>query len=44
VVTATGEPSELLMFAYGRQDAAKVELEGEKDAIARLRETKQLGI
>ncbi|MGW5089462.1 TIGR03085 family metal-binding protein [Streptomyces coelicoflavus] len=44
VVTATGEPSELLLFAYGRQEAAKVELEGEKDAIARLRETKQLGI
>ncbi|MFG3245875.1 TIGR03085 family metal-binding protein [Streptomyces sp. NPDC048187] len=44
VVTATGEPSELLLFAYGRQDAAEVALEGEKDAIARLRETKQLGI
>jgi hypothetical protein len=44
VVTATGEPSELLLFAYGRQSAAKVELEGEKDAIAKLHETKQLGI
>ncbi|CAL9550772.1 hypothetical protein SUDANB6_04455 [Streptomyces sp. enrichment culture] len=44
VVTVTGEPSELLLFAFGRQDAAKVELEGEKDAIARLRETRQLGI
>lgn len=44
VVTATGEPSELLLFAFGRQDAAKVELEGEQEAIARLRETKQLGI
>ncbi|MGW0814764.1 TIGR03085 family metal-binding protein [Streptomyces viridiviolaceus] len=43
VVTATGEASELLLFAYGRQNAAKVELEGEKDAIARLQETKQLG-
>jgi uncharacterized protein (TIGR03085 family) len=44
VVTATGEPSELLLFLYGRQSAANVELEGEKDAIARLHETKQLGI
>ncbi|MFF5251634.1 TIGR03085 family metal-binding protein [Streptomyces leeuwenhoekii] len=44
VVTATGEPSELLLFAFGRQNAAKVDLDGEKDAIARLRETKQLGI
>ncbi|MGC9408952.1 TIGR03085 family metal-binding protein [Streptomyces sp. DZ1-3] len=44
VVTATGEPSELLLFAYGRQEAADVELEGEKAAIARLQETKQLGI
>ncbi|MFE0414385.1 TIGR03085 family metal-binding protein [Streptomyces tendae] len=44
VVTATGEPSELLLFAYGRQGAAKVELEGEADAVAKLRETKQLGI
>ncbi|MXM62927.1 TIGR03085 family protein [Streptomyces sp. HUCO-GS316] len=44
VVTATGEPSELLLFLYGRQNAANVELEGEKDAIARLHETKQLGI
>ncbi|KMS81960.1 hypothetical protein ACH49_00530 [Streptomyces leeuwenhoekii] len=44
VVTATGEPSELLLFAFGRQNAAKVDLDGEKDAIARLMETKQLGI
>ncbi|MFG2548804.1 TIGR03085 family metal-binding protein [Streptomyces sp. NPDC048581] len=44
VVTVTGEPSELLLFAYGRQSAAKVELDGEKDAIARLHEGKQLGI
>ncbi|MDC0770073.1 TIGR03085 family metal-binding protein [Streptomyces sp. HD] len=44
VVTVTGEPSELLLFAYGRQSAAKVELDGDKDAIARLHETKQLGI
>ncbi|KAB2972254.1 TIGR03085 family protein [Streptomyces sp. SS1-1] len=44
VVTVTGDPSELLLFAYGRQGAAKVELDGDKDAIAKLHETKQLGI
>lgn len=44
VVTVTGEPAELLLFAYGRQDAARVDLEGDKDAIARLQETKQLGL
>ncbi|MGP4042757.1 TIGR03085 family metal-binding protein [Streptomyces sp. 2A115] len=44
VVTATGQPSELLLFLYGRQNAADVELEGDKDAIAKLHETKQLGI
>ncbi|MEU9283922.1 TIGR03085 family metal-binding protein [Streptomyces sp. NPDC048275] len=44
VVTATGEPSELLMFAYGRQQVADVELAGDKDAIAKLHETKQLGL
>ncbi|MWA10512.1 TIGR03085 family metal-binding protein [Streptomyces sp. BA2] len=44
VVTVTGEPSELVMFVHGRQDAANVELDGDKDAIARLHETKQLGI
>lgn len=44
VVTVTGEPSELLMFALGRQKTADVELEGDKDAIARLSETKQLGL
>ncbi|MFE5187755.1 TIGR03085 family metal-binding protein [Streptomyces sp. NPDC056628] len=44
VVTVTGDPSELLLFAYGRQSAAKVELDGDKDAIAKLYETKQLGI
>ncbi|WP_393099333.1 TIGR03085 family metal-binding protein [Streptomyces sp. LN325] len=44
VVTVTGEPSELLMFAFGRQKAADVELDGDEDAIAKLNETKQLGI
>lgn len=36
VVTVTGEPSELLLFAYGRQEAARVELDGDKDAVARV--------
>ncbi|POX52169.1 TIGR03085 family protein [Streptomyces sp. Ru71] len=44
VVTATGEPSELLLFLYGRQSAAKVSLEGDDDAIARLHTAKELGI
>ncbi|MBC9724599.1 TIGR03085 family metal-binding protein [Streptomyces sp. TRM68367] len=44
VVTVTGEPSELVLFMYGRQSAAKVELDGDKDAIAKLHETQQLGI
>ncbi|WP_427762601.1 TIGR03085 family metal-binding protein [Streptomyces sp. DSM 41931] len=44
VVTVTGEPSELVLFAYGRQSAAKVKLDGDEKAIAELRATKQLGI
>ncbi|MEU9367744.1 TIGR03085 family metal-binding protein [Streptomyces avermitilis] len=44
VVTVTGEPSELLIFVCGRQNVADVELDGEKEAIARLHETKQLGL
>src|SRR5690242_19055220 len=44
VDTVTGEPSELLLFLYGRQQVADVELDGEKDAITKLHETKQLGI
>ncbi|MGW7054038.1 TIGR03085 family metal-binding protein [Streptomyces sp. NPDC054887] len=43
VVTVTGEPGELVLFAFGRQEAAQVELEGDKDAIERLRAAK-LGI
>lgn len=43
VVTVTGEPSELLLFAYGRQQAARVELEGDKDAVARVLEA-ELGL
>ncbi|MEU7380854.1 TIGR03085 family metal-binding protein [Streptomyces sp. NPDC042207] len=44
VVTVTGEPSELLLFAFGRQNAARVEKAGDQDAIAKLTETKQLGL
>ncbi|MFE9168463.1 TIGR03085 family metal-binding protein [Streptomyces kebangsaanensis] len=44
VVTVTGEPSELLLFAFGRQSAARVETDGDKDAIAKLSETRQLGL
>lgn len=44
VVTVTGEPSELVLFCYGRQNAAKVDLDGDENAIAKLHETKQLGI
>ncbi|MET7384586.1 TIGR03085 family metal-binding protein [Streptomyces sp. NPDC005529] len=44
VVTVTGEPSELLMFAFGRQAVADVALDGDKEAITRLQEGKPLGI
>ncbi|NJP73064.1 TIGR03085 family metal-binding protein [Streptomyces sp. C1-2] len=43
VVTVTGEPAELLLFAYGRQGAARVELDGDADAVAKARGTKRLG-
>ncbi|MGW0774256.1 TIGR03085 family metal-binding protein [Streptomyces sp. NPDC002835] len=36
VVTVTGEAGELTLFAFGRQEAAQVDLEGDKDAITRL--------
>jgi uncharacterized protein (TIGR03085 family) len=35
VVTVTGEPSELIMFAFGRQAAAKVDADGPEDAVAK---------
>ncbi|MFG2886151.1 TIGR03085 family metal-binding protein [Streptomyces sp. NPDC048297] len=44
VVTATGEPAELLMFAFGRQDTADVALEGDADAITKLHDSKELGL
>ncbi|KOG40703.1 TIGR03085 family metal-binding protein [Streptomyces decoyicus] len=43
VVTVVGEPGELTMFAFGRQEAADVELDGDKDAIERLMAAK-LGV
>ncbi|MER7507554.1 TIGR03085 family metal-binding protein [Streptomyces lavendulae] len=43
VVTVTGEPGELTLFCFGRQDAAAVELEGEKEPVSRLTRA-QLGI
>jgi uncharacterized protein (TIGR03085 family) len=43
VVTVTGEPAELLLFAMGRQEHAQVELEGDPDAITRIR-TAELGV
>ncbi|MFI9049788.1 TIGR03085 family metal-binding protein [Streptomyces sp. NPDC053427] len=43
VVTVTGEPGELTMFAFGRQETADVELDGDKEAVERLRAAK-LGV
>ncbi|OEU97024.1 TIGR03085 family metal-binding protein [Streptomyces oceani] len=43
VVTATGEPAELLLFVSGRQDSARLEFEGDKDAIVRAQEA-ELGL
>lgn len=43
VVTVTGEPGELLMFAMGRQAQADVELDGDLDVIAKV-QTAQLGM
>ncbi|GAA3034737.1 TIGR03085 family metal-binding protein [Streptomyces glomeratus] len=44
VVTVTGEPSELLMFSLGRQRVADVELEGDKEAVAKVQDAKELGL
>ncbi|MEU3553076.1 TIGR03085 family metal-binding protein [Streptomyces fragilis] len=43
VVTVTGEPSELLLFAFGRQDVADVVLDGDPDAVTKAHTT-PLGI
>jgi uncharacterized protein (TIGR03085 family) len=42
-VTVTGEPAELLMFAFGRQSHAQVTYEGDEASIAQVR-TAPLGI
>ncbi|GGO81652.1 TIGR03085 family metal-binding protein [Wenjunlia tyrosinilytica] len=44
VVTVHGEPSELMMFMFGRTEHADVEIEGDKDAIAKVLSRPQLGI
>ncbi len=43
MVTVTGPAGELVLFAAGRKDAARVELTGDNAAVARLRAAK-LGI
>ncbi|MEU1627180.1 TIGR03085 family metal-binding protein [Streptomyces sp. NPDC020096] len=43
VVTVTGEPGELTLFTFGRQSVAHVELDGDQDAVEKLRSAK-LGI
>ncbi|MBD0743320.1 TIGR03085 family metal-binding protein [Streptomyces sp. CBMA152] len=43
VVTVTGEPGELALFASGRQGAANVQVEGDKAAAAKALEAK-LGV
>ncbi|WP_405781556.1 TIGR03085 family metal-binding protein [Streptomyces sp. NBC_00859] len=40
VVTVTGEPGELTVFAFGRQDAAKVEIDGDPEASAKAIEAR----
>ena len=39
VVTVTGDPVELALFATGRQQAARVDLSGDDAAVGRLRAT-----
>ncbi|MEV4265524.1 TIGR03085 family metal-binding protein [Kribbella sp. NPDC049584] len=36
-VTVTGEPAELVLFCFGRQQVADVELDGEAEAVDQLR-------
>ncbi|GGS21670.1 TIGR03085 family protein [Streptomyces parvus] len=43
VVTVTGDPAELLLFAYGRQSAADVQVEGDQAAVERVRKA-ELGM
>lgn len=43
VVTVTGEPGELTLFAFGRQETARVDLDGDKNASAKAIEA-ELGL
>ncbi|MDQ2724111.1 MAG: TIGR03085 family metal-binding protein [Actinomycetota bacterium] len=43
MVTVTGPPSELVLFAFGRQAHARVSLDGDEPAVERLR-TASLGL
>ncbi|MGP3921690.1 TIGR03085 family metal-binding protein [Streptomyces sp. 8N616] len=43
VVTVTGEPGELTLFLFGRQNVARVELEGDKEAVSQAQDA-PLGI
>jgi uncharacterized protein (TIGR03085 family) len=36
-VTVTGEPSELVLFCFGRQQVADVQLDGDAETVSRLR-------
>ncbi|TWD83663.1 uncharacterized protein (TIGR03085 family) [Kribbella amoyensis] len=38
-VTVTGEPAELLLFCFGRQTVAQVDLDGDAEIVERLRST-----
>ncbi|WP_133800288.1 TIGR03085 family metal-binding protein [Kribbella caucasensis] len=38
-VTITGEPAELVLFCFGRQSVAQVDLDGDADLVERLRTT-----
>jgi uncharacterized protein (TIGR03085 family) len=44
VVTVTGEPGELTLFLFGRQSVTDVAFEGDQDAVAKVRGTKELGL
>ncbi|QPP09376.1 TIGR03085 family protein [Streptomyces bathyalis] len=43
VVTVTGEPNELVLYVSGRQRVARVEEEGQKEAVARAHDA-ELGL
>ncbi|GAB3704571.1 TIGR03085 family metal-binding protein [Mariniluteicoccus flavus] len=43
IVTIVGKPSEMMLFAYGRVDAADVRLVGSDEAVQKLRST-ELGV